>query len=273
MAARLSPGSFYGQIHKRRQFRELTFVESVYAPGLHIPDHRHIRAYFYLVLKGSCNETFEKKTRPVGPFTLVYYPHECLHADHWQCRGGACFNVEIPDAMLQRVGEFLPPVDHPAVFQSADAVWLGARLYKEFQQADGLSPLVMESLMLEILAAMTRDKGRWPQRAAPPWLVRARDLLHDRLAEPLGLEEIAGIVGVHPVHLCRAFRKHFRRTPGDYLRNLRVDFACRQLSQLSRSLAEIALAAGFVDQSHFTNMFRRATGMTPGEFRRQFGAR
>jgi AraC-like DNA-binding protein len=51
---------------------------------------------------------------------------------------------------------------------------------------------------------------------------------------------------------------------------LRLDFAARQLATSSASLAEIASAAGFADQSHFTKAFQRATGMTPGEWRRHF---
>jgi AraC family transcriptional regulator len=47
-----------------------------------------------------------------------------------------------------------------------------------------------------------------------------------------------------------------------------VEYACRQLSTSALPLAEIALAAGFTDQSHLTRVFRRQTRMTPSEFRR-----
>ena len=62
---------------------------------------------------------------------------------------------------------------------------------------------------------------------------------------------------VHPVHLAQTFRKFYRCTIGDYVRSLRIEFACRQLAATKMPLSEIALLAGFADQSHFTRTFRK----------------
>jgi AraC family transcriptional regulator len=74
-------------------------------------------------------------------------------------------------------------------------------------------------------------------------------------------------MGVHPVHLAREFRRHFRCTPGEYVRRLRVESAARALSHSDAPLAQIGLAAGFSHQAHFCRVFKRHTGMTPSEFR------
>ncbi|HET9787346.1 MAG TPA: helix-turn-helix transcriptional regulator, partial [Pyrinomonadaceae bacterium] len=79
--------------------------------------------------------------------------------------------------------------------------------------------------------------------------------------------EIAHLVGVHPTHLARSFKKHYRTTVGEYLRRLRLDWATRRLSETEDSITEIALAAGFYDQSHFSHLFKQHTGLTPAEFR------
>ncbi len=110
-------------------------------------------------------------------------------------------------------------------------------------------------------------------RKPSPWLLQARDLLHDRFSEDLSLSEVAAAVGVHPVHLARVFRKEYGCTLGDYIRKLRVEFACRKLANSETPLAQIALLSGYSDQSHFSNAFRRQMGMTPGEFRRTFRSR
>jgi len=138
---------------------------------------------------------------------------------------------------------------------------------------DEASPLAMEGLTLEILAAVSRSRDDRLERKPPHWLIKARELVHDRFTGKLILDEIAGAVDIHPVHLCRAFRRYFGCTPGDYVRSLRVDFAARQLLTSQQSLVGIALAAGFVDQSHFTKAFKRCTGMTPGAFRLQVRSR
>jgi AraC family transcriptional regulator len=97
---------------------------------------------------------------------------------------------------------------------------------------------------------------------------RSGDLLHARFAESLSLDQIASAVGIHADHLTHAFRRQYGCTVGDYLRQLRIEFACRQMTTSDMPLVEIALAAGFADQSHFTKTFKRLMGMTPGDFQR-----
>lgn len=101
----------------------------------------------------------------------------------------------------------------------------------------------------------------------PSWLTQARELLHGRFNDSLNLVEIANTVGVHPTHLARTFKKHYRTTMGEYVRRLRLDWATRQLSETEDSIAEIASSAGFYDQSHFSHLFKLHTGFTPAEFR------
>ena len=82
--------------------------------------------------------------------------------------------------------------------------------------------------------------------------------------------EIAAQVGVHPVQLARAFRKRYRCSVGELQRRLRLEHASRQLVTTHRTLAEIALAAGFSDQAHFCRVFKAHTGLTPARFRTTF---
>ncbi|WP_231937106.1 helix-turn-helix transcriptional regulator [Caballeronia udeis] len=94
-------------------------------------------------------------------------------------------------------------------------------------------------------------------------------LLLERFHEGLTLDEIATDSHVSADHLAREFRKHFGVTVGEYVRQIRVDFACGQLAGGRQSLAAIAEAAGFADQSHFTRVFRRRMGVTPAVYRSQ----
>lgn len=135
---------------------------------------------------------------------------------------------------------------------------------------DSASPLVMEGLALELLGHTVRSQIRF--RKLPPHSLKlAYELIHDRFTESLTIGEIALIVGLHPVYLVRAFRKHYRTTIGEYQRKLRIEFACRQISATNLSLADIAVAAGFYDQSHFYRTFKRIVGMTPTEYRATSG--
>ena len=78
---------------------------------------------------------------------------------------------------------------------------------------------------------------------------------------------------MHPVTLARAFRTFYGCSVGEYLRRVRVDLAGRWLSDTNLGLAQIALSAGFCDQSHFSNVFRRIIGLTPSRYRREARSR
>jgi AraC family transcriptional regulator len=81
------------------------------------------------------------------------------------------------------------------------------------------------------------------------------------------MAEIARRVGVHPVYLASEFRRRYGLTVGEYVRQLRIEYASRQLSTSDTPLVEIALNSGFSSQSHFSWTFKRITGITPAQFR------
>jgi AraC family transcriptional regulator len=268
-----APGMFFGRTQGRLEVAGLSFVESMYAPGLDIPVHHHAHAFFYLVLEGRCEEVGGQKTSTCGPSTLVFHPVGESHANRWPGSGGRALHIEISRARADKIREYAPIPEKRAEFRGGAAPWLAMRLYREYSRPDGASPLALEGLALEVLAEAFRQGIPAPECTSPKWLVRTRELLHDRLDEGLSLGEIAAAVGVHPAHLARTFRRKYDCSPGEYLRRLRVEFACQKLVETDSPLAEIALAAGFSDQSHLTKTFRRYNGMTPGEYRRSLRPR
>lgn len=275
MTVKLTSGAFYGRMQTRRKTAGMTFVECAYSaqPRDHPPWHMHETAYFYLVVAGVCEERLGQTTRVVGSNAVVFHPAGIPHRNRWGAAGGRVFHIEFSRSRMAAVGEYTAVQGEPVEVGGGPATWLAFRLYREFQKPDEVSPLVMEGLALELLAEISRPGAPDLAAATPRWLRQARDLVHDRFAEPLALGDVAAAVGVHPVHLARRFRRHFGCPLGEYLRKVRVDSACRQLVTSESSLAEIALTTGFADQSHFTKTFRRIMKMTPGEFRGTIGAK
>jgi AraC-like DNA-binding protein len=149
---------------------------------------------------------------------------------------------------------------------------LAWRLLAELRADDAAAPLAIEGLLLEILAGAARVRETRMGGTVPRWVAEARDLLHDP-GQVASLGELATVVGVHPVTLARGFRKAYGCSVGAYLRWLRIARAARRLSETDTPLAEIALEAGFADQSHFSNAFRRETGQSPSAFRRSVKAK
>ncbi|KAA0580371.1 AraC family transcriptional regulator [Azospirillum sp. B21] len=101
-----------------------------------------------------------------------------------------------------------------------------------------------------------------PDRAA----ALARDLLHARMAEDVGLDELSAAAGVDRFRLNRAFRAAFGLSPHAYLVRLRLRAARRRLAG-GEAPALVAAEVGFADQSHLGRWFRRAYGMTPAAYR------
>ena len=144
--------------------------------------------------------------------------------------------------------------------------WLAWRLAGELRAVDADAPLAAEGLALELLAAAGRETAGYSDRA-PRWLRDAEEILRSRVGECVRLGELAAELRVPPVHVARAFRAHHGLSVGEYGRRLRIEWSAAEIARGDRSLAEIAAEAGFADQSHFTRLFRRYVGTTPGRYR------
>ena len=92
---------------------------------------------------------------------------------------------------------------------------------------------------------------------------RVKQYLENHYAENVTLEELARIANLTPFHLVRVFRKEVGLPPHAYQTRLRLTHAKVLLAQAC-TIGEAALSAGFYDQSHFTNHFRKVFGYAPG---------
>ena len=104
----------------------------------------------------------------------------------------------------------------------------------------------------------------------PKTALRRIDAFVDaRLDSRISVADIATSVGLSTSRFFRVFRKSFGLTPHAYVMRRRLVLAEELLRKTDLGLAEIALRAGFSDQSHFSRCFRRSTGVPPQRFRRQ----
>jgi AraC family transcriptional regulator len=264
----LVDGRYYGHVVKHGHIADLILTETVYAPHSFVPNHSHGSAYFCKILEGDYTETYGQTTRECDRNTVAFHPAHEVHSERFHMRRVRSFNVEVTPAYLDHIRQHRTILDQPSDFRGGMIDWLATKMYREFVRGDSASQLAIEGLALEIVATALRGRMRtMSKQQSSAWLVRAKDLLHARLAERLTVSEIAEAVGVHSVTLAREFRRHFGCTIGEYLRQLRVEFACNQISSGRVSLAEISLQSGFFDQCHFSRTFKTLTGLTPGEYR------
>jgi len=157
-------------------------------------------------------------------------------------------------------------------------IWRYAQLIAEECERPGeLSEPYGQSLSLALFLTLVRMGGgeardTYQSRLAPWQLRRVTDFMRDNLAETLQLTQLAAISGLSPSHFGRAFKGSTGLPPHRWHLKMRIEQASAMLADAGASLADVACATGFADQSHFTRVFSKIVGMSPGAWRRSQAA-
>jgi AraC family transcriptional regulator len=145
-------------------------------------------------------------------------------------------------------------------------------LQDELDRPGPLSRLFVESLCCEIAVRSLRICTKQvPTRVsgglAPRRLRMVKDYIEENLSNNIALSDLAAVANVSRSHFSRAFRASIGLGAHRYIVRQRIEQAKQLLTQSKMPIAEIALAAGFGNQSHLTTHFRREVGTTPARFR------
>ncbi len=129
-----------------------------------------------------------------------------------------------------------------------------------------LKPVNLEELKESLRKAVAAVGERG---AEPPGGLAAEiaQFVEENFARPLTLEEVARRFFLHPNSLSRLFPRELGKTFHEYLRDVRLKHA-KSLLAAGRSPAEVGALVGYPDPSHFSRVFKRATGVSPGAYRR-----
>jgi AraC family transcriptional regulator len=103
-------------------------------------------------------------------------------------------------------------------------------------------------------------------------LRRVLDYMADHISDQIALEDLADVACLSTFHFARVFALAVGVPPHRYLSRMRLENAMAALAAGRLPVSEIALKACFSTQASFTRAFRRATGLTPGEYRQQRNA-
>jgi|ERR1700754_2762234 len=115
----------------------------------------------------------------------------------------------------------------------------------------------------DAVAAPGFARGGLPPRV----LRRLRDYIDANIEQRISVEALARLANLSVCYFVRAFKQSVGVTPHDYLIRKRVERTKELLAGTDLSLSEIALAAGFADQSHCARRFRQHVGMSPRDYR------
>jgi AraC family transcriptional regulator len=136
--------------------------------------------------------------------------------------------------------------------------------------------IIVDNLVAELAVCLLRRFGGaefstekvQPRHAVAAWRLRgALEYLGSHWTEKFSLDRVAEASGLSKYYLDRLFKLATGVSPLSYVIALRLDGAKHLLATSTRPITEIALELGFSDQSHFTNVFKRFTGVTPAAYR------
>jgi AraC family transcriptional regulator len=245
--------------------------EELYPPGLCIPRHSHDAANFIYIIAGTHWSGHSRGGDTCAPGTVRFLPAGEPHENYFPV-GSRAVEIELRQPIFELAAEHGHTICSPGELAHPSAGALGERLYREFRRRDDVSLLDIEAVTLQLLLSGAEDST--PRRSlAPRWLLRIREMLREQEHQRPTLADLSRCVGRHPVQISRQFHHHFGCTISEYMRRVRIARAQSLLHRRDLEVAEIALACGFSDQSHFTTAFRRLTGMPPHRYRLQISGK
>ncbi len=127
--------------------------------------------------------------------------------------------------------------------------------------------LVLHLLRLSSTASLVppSSQGNLTQRQ----LSIVEDYISDRLDQDIPLRELAASIGMSVSHFCRLFKQSTGLAPHQYVITCRVERARSLLLKEERTIAQVAHAVGFTDQSHLNRHFKHLLGIPPGALRKE----
>jgi AraC-like DNA-binding protein len=248
-------------------FDGLEFVQSAGITQA-LPPHFHEGYSIGLATHGVQRLHTEAQSLLAGPGSLLLaspyqvLAHAPLPGTEWAHK---MLHVS-PDAIcyLQRQGYI--PRQHALTFAApvADFPAWAARYEALHQQAGSLSEVALGQLLGTLFTASS-DNSPLPSAPLRQLVQDVQDYLHHARRHKLSLEALAQRFGLSKYKLIRLFSRFTGVTPNKYLTILRVEQA-KSLLAAGHPLVDVALEAGFYDQSHFAHYFQAYTGLTPGNY-------
>ena len=244
-----------------------TLACSPYSPGTHQPAHTHDDLQITLVLSGSLEERVGATVERATALSVVVKDPGVVHDNRFGTTGALTARLTLRRSALADL------VEHPS--RARAWRWIhGGTLAKPFLRivrrgVEGDRQFEVDhDDILDIVVALSARLDVPTPRGQPGWLAHAVDGIRDGWRMGLTVRDVAGTAGVHPVYFARCVRRWYGVGAADLLRQARLRYAARHIADGDPTIATVAHAAGFADESHLNRAFSEVTGIPPARFRR-----
>lgn len=262
-----APGQFYGKTNETLHLNGIILNDADYTHDF-VDWHYHENPYFTFLLAGRSLDGNKKTRHECSAGSLLFQNMQEPHYNAKSKQYTRGFHVEIAPCWFEFFGVPISRVEGSMRITDPSLIANMYNVFKEMKLHNGESQLAIDSLLVQLFGALTREKPSIDSRM-PAWVGVVKEALHAS-PESWKLIDLAKLANVHPVHLSRHFSKYFKATLGDYIRTIRVQKALSLLPNKQLSLTEIAVECGFADQSHFIRSFKSCHKLTPLHYRKLF---
>lgn len=267
IARQLPRGAYYGRLVLERRVARFLITESVFPPKATLPVHSHRQPYLTLTIRGGYAEKYGLRSRDCGPGTGIFHPRGEAHSQEFGAAASLLLRVAFEPEWLECLGDSRSRADRSFMLEGGEPAHVARRIRQELEAPDDITPLMLEGLVCQLLGTALRT-GDIPSSARRR-VLEAEDILKTSGTRPPAISALATMLGVSPATLSRDFRSLHHCSIGEYSRRLRIKVAVEHMRANDCTLAEIATAVGFCDQSHFNRVFRSVVGQNPSSYRRK----
>ncbi len=257
--------------------------ESHHAPGFRMTPETHEFLELFFVLGGSGRFWIDGRSHPCGPSSLVVVPPGARHTieDH-PSSPLALYAVCVDRLVIRHEPDLFMHLPVGAVRVGSSLADQSRAIFRQllFEQThpQPFGPLVITGLCQQLLAALGRfhasavsNSADADEQATVKVRLAAVERyvaeLSSRFFERTSLDAAAISLGMSRRRFTTLFWQVTGQTWGEYLAQLRIEYACKLLSETSRSIVAIAFECGYEDLSSFYRAFKRQTGRSPGDWR------
>ena len=257
------------------QLENLELLRAVYITHTFAP-HAHEGFAIGVVRSGATATSYRHAHYDMPAGTIIVINPGELHTGEAASQQGWTYRMFYPRAaQLQQISSELAghPGDIPffssPVIHDDYLAELLLQLHLTLED-DANSIIERQSLFWSTMAHLIVRHADDPPELCPVKLERdcvttVRDYIEAHYDDPVSLEQLGSLVNLDPCYMLRLFSKTVGLPPHAYLTQVRIRQA-KQLLDRGKPIAEVACQTGFVDQSHFTKQFKRAFGITPGQY-------
>jgi AraC family transcriptional regulator len=242
--------------------------------GAHLDEHAHPE--LQITLRYATGLAHAEGCRPLAQVSL-WAPHQ-RHRGGWPS-GWETLVLHLSPKLMEAAADELVPkgrFELCPIQNGRDALLeeLGTTLLSEFQAPETRSSFYLDSMAAFLAARLVRNNGISHAPHLPlsgldaiQWAALQR-FIQSNLESGFTVAEMARAANLPPHRFAASLRITTGASPWEFVQSKRIEAARQMLRNRGLSLAELACRLGFSSQSHFTRVFRRATGFTPAAYRK-----